>query len=188
MKLILITTLLLSMPLIADEEALVLAPAEIEKIQSDYEKMATEPGSVMFDPPAGWKMADPKVLSKYVKIMVVGEMTGAFPPSINLAFDPFKGTMKGYLKMVKSYNESQGADWKDLGTITVKAGNASLSQVDTKTKWGVERQMQVIFLKDDTAWILTCSALKDEFSKYYKDFFEAIKSLRVNALNLNTQN
>lgn len=170
--------MLVALPLLA-EEAL-LAPEEVEKIQSAYEKMATEPGSVMFDPPAGWKMADPKVLSQHIKIMVVGDTQGAFPPSINLAWDPFKGTLKEYLKMVKSFNDSQNADWKDLGTIATKAGNASLSQVDTKTKWGVERQMQVIFLKDEKAWILTCSALKDEFARYYKDFFEAIKSLRIN--------
>ena len=154
----------------------------MEKIQSDYEKMATEPGGVMFTPPAGWKLADPKMLSKYVKLMVVSEGKGDFPPSINLAYDPFKGNMKEYLKIVKRYNDSQNAEWKDLGTIRTEAGDASLSQVDTKTKWGVERQMQVIFLKDSTAWILTCSALKSDFSKYYKDFFEAMKSLRVNTL------
>lgn len=168
-------------------EAPPLPSAEVEKIQSDYEKMATDAGQVMFDPPTGWKMADPKALSKYIKIMVVGDTSATFPPSINLAYDPFKGNLKDYLKMVKSYNETQGAEWKDLGTIRTKAGDASLSQVDAKTKWGVERQMQVIFLKDNTAWILTCAALKEDFSKYYKDFFEAMKSLRINTLNANGQ-
>lgn len=165
-----------AIPLVGDE----LPTSEVEQIQSSYEKMAREPGAVMFTPPTGWKMADPKILSKYVKLMVVSEGCGDFPPSINLAYDPFKGNIKDYLKMVKSYNESQNAEWKDLGTLRTQAGDASLSQVDTKTKWGTERQMQVILLKDDTAWILTCSALKNDFSKYYKDFFEAMKSLHVN--------
>lgn len=149
----------------------------------DYlQKTLHEPGSIAFSPPMEWRLADPKTLPKFVKMMVVGESSNEYPPSINLGFDPYKGTKKSYLKMIKEINDSQGAHYTDLGSIKTEAGDANLVQVDTKTKWGVERQMQVIFFEKDCAWILTCSSLKDEFSKHYKTFFDAMKSLRKNKI------
>jgi hypothetical protein len=76
-------------------------------------------------------------------------------------------------------NDAQGFEWKDLGTIRTEAGTASLSQVDTKTEWGSVRLMHVIMMKNGTVYILTASALKDEFSQFYKEFFAAMRSLRV---------
>lgn len=172
--------LALAVGLLGAGEVKELDSQTIETYQSQYQTMAQEPGGVMFTPPANWKLADPKVLTPHIKLMVIGEISGYYPPSINLASDPFKGTLKEYLKGVKQYNQSIGADWKDLGTLKTEAGEASLSQVDTPTKWGVERQMQAIFLKDSTAWIVTCSALKADFAKCYKIFFGAMKSLRIN--------
>lgn len=157
-------------------------PIDTAVIQENFQKMATEPGTVMFTPPADWKMADPSILPKYVKLLIVGTSSSEFPPSINLSYDPFQGTQKQYMKVIKEYNDSQGSAWKDLGTIRTEAGDAILLQVDTKTKWGLERQMQGILIKNGYAWIITCSALKDEFPTYYKVFFDAIKSMRVNPL------
>jgi hypothetical protein len=138
-----------------------------------------EEGIVLFTPPLGWNMVDSKSLPATVKVMVVGKGEKSFPPSINMSTEPYKGTLKQYLKIVKSMNESQGYDWKDLGSIKTEAGLGSLSQVDTKTEWGTTRLMHVILVKSNRVYILTASALKDEFSKYYKDFFAAMRSLRI---------
>lgn len=135
---------------------------------------------VIFSPPSGWRLADTSVLPATVKIMVVGKGKQAFPPSMNLATQPYKKTLKQYLKTVKAINESQGSEWKDLGPIQTEAGLASLSQVDRKTEWGEERMMHVILLKNEKIYILTASALKEEFPQFYKDFFAAMRSLRVN--------
>lgn len=136
-------------------------------------------GIVLFTPPAGWRMADPKLLPERVRIMVVGQGPSAFPPSMNLSLEPYSGSLKEYLKIIKNMNDAQGFEWKDLGTIRTEAGTASLSQVDTKTEWGSVRLMHVILLKNGTIYILTASALKDEFSQFYKDFFASMRSLRV---------
>jgi hypothetical protein len=165
-------------PLFADNPQ--MSTEEENRVMESIQSALTQPGSVSFTPPAGWKIADPKALSPYVKIMVVGKGEKEFPPSINLAIDPFKGSLKEYLKIVKRYNDSQKAEWKDLGTIMTGAGEASLSQVDTKTKWGVEREMQLIFIRDGSAYILTAAALKDEFANHYNEFFAALKSVRIN--------
>lgn len=137
-------------------------------------------GIISFTPPAGWHLTDTATLPKSVKIMVVGKGQKVFPPSMNLSTEPFKGTLKDYLKIVKSMNEAHNNEWKDLGTIRTEAGIASLSQVDNKAEWGDLRLMHVILLKNGRIYILTASALKEEFSNYYKDFFNAMKSLRLN--------
>lgn len=136
-------------------------------------------GLVYFTPPAGWQLADSALLPPHVKVMVVGKGPSTFPPSMNLSMEPYKGTLKQYLKTIKNMNDAQGYEWKDLGTIRTEAGNASLSQVDTKSQWGDLRLMHVILLKNNTIYILTASALKDEFSIFYKDFFASMRSLRV---------
>lgn len=157
-----------------------LAPEEEKSIQDSFVQMEQEPGAVMFVPPQGWVLADPKALPPSVKIMVVGKGQREFPPSINLATERYNGTLKQYLKTIKAINDSQGAEWKDLGTIRTEAGDASLSQVDSKTEWGDVRMMHVILIKNGTTYILTAASLKDEFSQYYKDFFNSMRSLRIN--------
>lgn len=132
---------------------------------------------VTFTPPKGWRSVNPKDLPKSVKFMVVGQGSQTFPPSINLGTESFSGTLKDYLNMIKEINSSQGAAWKDLGKIDTLAGQASLSQVDAETEWGHIRMMHVILIKAGTAYILTAAALKEEFPKYYKEFFASMKSL-----------
>lgn len=147
-------------------------------IQQNIKDALREPGAVLFTPPKGWRAADPADLPKSVKAMVVGKGACEYPPSINLGTENYKGTLKQYLKRIKEINDSRGTAWKDLGTIRTEAGDASLSQADAKTGWGEVRMMHAILKKGDTIYILTASSLKDEFSKFYKDFFAALKSLR----------
>ena len=136
-------------------------------------------GMVLFTPPTNWRLAAQDALPPHVKAMVVGTGPSSFPPSMNLSSEPFVGSLKQYLKTVKSLNDAQGYEWKDLGTIRTEAGNASLSQVDTKSQWGDIRLMHVILIKNKRVYILTASALKEEFSIFYKDFFSALRSIRV---------
>ena len=132
-----------------------------------------------FTPPSGWKLAESQDLPKNVKAMVVGKGSGNFPPSINLTTEDFSGTLKDYLKIVKKINQSNGAAWKDLGTIKTAAGKASFSQVDTKTEWGLIRMMHVILVEKGVAYIMTAAAPKEEFGTFYKDFFDSMRSLKI---------
>lgn len=161
---------------------LAVAPSPFNPSPSKQETKAETDDQevIVFTPPPGWQLADSRALPASVKVMVIGKGKSVFPPSMNLATQPYKGTIKQYLKSVKAINDSQGSEWKDLGTIRTDAGNASLSQVDRKTEWGEERMMHVILLKNETIYILTASALKNEFPQFYKDFFAAMRSLRVN--------
>lgn len=157
------------------------SPQSNEKaIHEQYTNAKDAPGAVMFTPPQGWRLVDPKELPGTIKAMVIGKGQGPVPPTISLGIDPFSGTLKEYLKKVKAINESHGDEWKDLGNIQTEAGPASLSQVDIKTQWGVVRAMHVIFLKDGNIYILTTSSSKQEFSQFYPEFFKVMRSLRMN--------
>jgi hypothetical protein len=135
---------------------------------------------VQFIPPTGWRYSDTKSLPERVHVMVVGKGSREYPPSINLGTEPFKGTLKEYLKIVKALNDAQGAEWKDLGTILTDAGEASLSQLDSKSEWGDVRMMHVILIRDGMVYILTAASLKEEFPRYYQDFFRSMRSLSFN--------
>ncbi len=139
-----------------------------------------EPGSAQFTPPKGWRIADSKALPEHVRVMVVGSGGHTFPPSINLSTETFSGTVSDYLKIVKEINASQGSEWKNLGKIRTQAGDGSLSQVETVTQWGPVKMMHVIIKHDDTIYILTAAALKNEFPKFYQEFFKSLKSIKIN--------
>lgn len=132
---------------------------------------------LIFTPPPGWKNADCASLPKQVELMVVGKGAGDFPPSISLATEVYSGTLKQYLKRVKELNASKGFEWKDLGNIKTQAGNVSLSQTDSQSQWGNIRMMHVMLKKDDTIFILTAAALKEEFPKFYKEIFTSLRSI-----------
>lgn len=174
-KYLLITNLVLALHAIPLTAADAVPQTEIEM----YDSM-NEPGAVMFTPPREWRYADSSQLGKAVKLMVVGTGSSHFPPSINLATETYQGSLKDYLKIMKAINDKDGAVWKDLGTIKTSAGNGSLSQVDLKNQWGEVREMHVVLKKKDTIYIITTAALREDFSKYYKDFFEAMRSLKIN--------
>lgn len=167
---------LISCPLSAKD----IPVEKMQKIEQSLLDAAEEPGAILFTPPSGWKLADPDALPPTIQAMVVGKGKYHFPPSMNLGADPFDGTLKQYLKKVKEINQAHGTEWQDLGKIRTEAGNASLSQVDVMTEWGEVRLMHAILVRDGYAYILTASALKEEFPSFYKDFFASLRSLRFN--------
>lgn len=152
--------------------------------QTDLSQLYAEnldvPESFIFVPPKDWLATDPARLPPSVKAMVIGKSEHGYPPSINIGLEPFEGSLKSYLKNVKLINESQNAIWKDLGQITTECGQASLSSVDMPTEWGDVRLLHAITIRYGTAYIMTCASLKEEFSKNYKDFLAAMRSMKIN--------
>jgi hypothetical protein len=145
------------------------------------------PGMALFIPPKGWRAADQKDLSPHVKVLVIGpKLQNDMPPTMNLMIEPYDGTLKSYLKNVKKINDSHGEDWKDLGSLKTKAGDASLSQVEVRSKWGGEKLMHAIIVRNGYAYVLTATAAKAEFGRFYQQFYNALRSLQIydNVLDL----
>ena len=78
-------------------------------------------------------------------------------------------------------NNAQGHEWKELGTIDTKAGSGNLSQVHTVTEWGKVKMMHVILPHEGKIYVLTASALQEEFADFYDTFFTAMESLHINS-------
>lgn len=144
-------------------------------------------GIAVFTPPKGWSAADKNALSPHVKILVVGpKIQNEMPPTMNLMIESYEGTLKNYLKNVKKINDSHGDAWKDLGSLKTKAGDASLSQVEVRSKWGGEKLMHAIIVRNGYAYVLTAAASKNEFGRFYQQFYTALRSLQIydNVLDL----
>ena len=140
----------------------------------------------LFCSPKGWNFADEKNLPPKVEVMVFGKGKTEYPPSVNLCTETFDGTLADYLEIVKRINTSKGLKWKDLGKISTQSGVASLSQVDTITEYGPVRMMHVILVKDGIVYILTGTALQNEFAAHYKEFYSTFQSLNIVESEKNT--
>lgn len=133
--------------------------------------------SCFFTPPPDWDFADPKILAPRVKIAFVGKTKQALPPSVILAVEEIKVSLPEYLKAVQTiYEKTRKTSWHSMGLIKTQAGPAHLLQIDTETKYGPLRKLQLIFIKENKAYILTTTALKKEFSTHLKAFQKTLSS------------
>ncbi|GEM_PF-393384 len=151
--------------------------------QNPDSKCALEHSSSLlcfFTPPPGWEIADPRSHSSRVKMAFLKSSHSGFCPSINLAVEKTDVSLSEYLKAVKIIHERDRSNhWRALGKVKTNAGLAQLTEIDSKTEWGPVRILQLIFLKDGYAYVVTASALRDNFSNYYKEIQTAFRSLTL---------
>lgn len=134
-----------------------------------------------FLPPKDWSAADPSILSPRVKVGFIGPPSQlGFCPSINLAEEKVACNLQDYLIAVKKIHSSnRHKEWSYLGTCRTSAGEAALTQIDLPSQAGPMRLLQLIFLKDNNAYILTSACLKKEFIQYLPIFRETFQTLQV---------
>lgn len=134
-----------------------------------------------FSPPKNWEIATPENTATHVKIGFIGPSKNGFSASLNLATEQVGDlSLPDYIKAVRAiYERSPHNRWRQLGKIRTKAGESSLTEIDTKTEWGDIRLMQMIYLKDKVAYIITAAALKEEFGSLTRDFQRAFQSFNI---------
>lgn len=139
--------------------------------------ITTSQPSCFFTPPPNWDFADPKILAPRVKIAFIGKTKQALAPSVILAVEEIKVGLSEYLKAVEAiYEKTRKTSWRNMGLIKTQAGPAYLLQIDTETKYGPIRKWQLIFIRENKAYILTTTALKKEFSSQLKTFQKTLRS------------
>lgn len=150
--------------------------------QSQLPKLSIPNAPFAFDAPKGWQcIEDRSQLPAKVALVYLGRSKGPFTPSINLATEPTTLPLSDYLKMAKTYHESQGSTTcHSLGTVQTQAGPAELLQIDRATQWGQIRFLQAALIKDGTAYVITATCLKDEFTQLYSQFLHAMETFVVN--------
>ncbi|MBS0604435.1 MAG: hypothetical protein JSS60_05275 [Verrucomicrobia bacterium] len=159
-----------------------LTPAFSKQHSISIEKAAETGASsqCFFTPPQGWEIADPKSLSPRVKIAFLKNTGKGFCPSINLAVEPTQVSLNEYLKAVRAIHEQDRSNhWRALGKVRTSAGLAQLTEIDSTTEWGPIRMLQLIFIKEGRAYVLTAAALKEEFSNFYKEIQTSFRSLTL---------
>ena len=144
-----------------------------------YSSMVEKNEEAYFRLPGDWELTPRVRLNSHVVIHATGSGEREVRPTLNLATEKTTKTLKEYIAVVREINEAEGREFKNLGTIETESGPASLSQVDLQTKWGTSRMLHAILVEGDTAYILTASALKEEFPDNYETFFDSLKSLHV---------
>jgi hypothetical protein len=133
-----------------------------------------------FIPPKDWELANPEKLSPRVKMGFIGSTKKELRPSVNLAMEEVDVSMNDYVAAVKKIHESDPNNrWRDLGKFSTPAGEARLTEIEAKSEWGDVRLLQLIILKNKTAYIITASALKEEFSRFYQEFQSVFRSFTI---------
>ncbi len=134
-----------------------------------------------FIPPLGWEIAQLKTPSPHIKIGFLGKGSSEFRPSINLALEEEVDVpLKEYVKAVK---ELQAADptskWRDLGPFPTHCGNGQLIEISNSSPWGEIKVLQLLFVEDETAYILTAAVLKDDFLSLQKEILQSFRTLSL---------
>lgn len=135
------------------------------------------------EPPDGWSVIeDAGQLPAKVKVIFVGKggANGAFAPSINVAVEESDLTIEEYREQAKKYHEMQaGTKCTHLGKIKTTAGFAEVVQIDRSTQWGEIRFLQAMLIHEHTAYVVTATCLKKQFSSLAAPFAKAIHSFTL---------
>jgi len=133
-----------------------------------------------FVSPKKWEVTTPHQRASHVKIGFIGKGKKGFHPSLNLASEAVTLSLTDYVKQVKSMHEADRKNhWRDLGKYQTASGEGRLTEIDTTTEWGATRLLQLLFIKERRAYILTACAIKEEFGDYYQEFQKAFRTLTI---------
>lgn len=133
-----------------------------------------------FIPPKDWEIVDAHSLSPKVVIGFMEKDKKGFCPSMNLAIEKINVSLNEYVKAVKKLHEiDSNTRWRDLGNLKTPAGMARITEIDTKTKWGPVRMLQLILVSEGNAYILTAAAPKEDFSRLYPSLKKSFHSFTL---------
>ena len=132
-----------------------------------------------FNPPSTWKIIQQSP-SSAVKISFVGKAKKVCQPVINFATEEVDISLKKYLVIVQKNCEADpNKNWRDLGKFLTAAGEGRLTEILDKSGGKALRQLQLIFLKDTTIYVVTASCSQEEFPKLYPEFYTSFKSFNI---------
>jgi len=143
--------------------------------------ITTDQPSCFFTPPPNWVFLSPEKWAPRVEVAFIPKAKQGLAPSIVLAVEEIKVGLAEYLKVVRAiYKRTRktscySVDLAEEGLAHL-LGSAHLLRIDMETKYGPLCKLQLIFIKENKAYVLSATALKKEFSVYLKAFRETLKS------------
>ena len=131
----------------------------------------------IFIPPPNWEIIDAGSLSPKVVAGFVKKSKAGFCPSMNLSIEQVDISLHKYVQEVKKLHEQDRTTrWRDLGFFKTLSGLARLTEIDSKSKWGDVRMLQMILVNDGKAYILTTAAPKEDFATFYPEIKKSLSS------------
>jgi hypothetical protein len=135
-----------------------------------------------FVPPEKWEIAQPKDQTGYLQVGFVNTSYSSYLPRVSLATEDDAGTsVKEYVKQVKELQKTDPSikEWRDLGPLKMQGGMGRLIEMQSSCALGDIKIMQAILLKNQTAYILTASALKKDFPSVQSQVLKTFQSLTL---------
>lgn len=130
--------------------------------------------------PHDWEMVDPKHYSDLIKISFVKNQKTFIRPSINLAIQKTSLTLNEYVNIAKQNHMADSqTNFIILDKTQLKQGEAIICKID-KTSESLDLDMlQMIFIKDEYAYVLTGATKKNDMVSYYKMFMKSFLSFEL---------
>lgn len=185
------------------------APTSVSEsaIPAHFTTYTDEAGLFSISYPPEWELAlseEIEVLEQFIKEVITSiesdapvERSGAiffagvptetgYMPSVNIMVEALSGIVWTHDKLVEA--EIKGVkhfvqDYHELSRVKTTVGGREATIVEyegTYPKLDKKYHFLVmVTLVGKTAWIVTCTALPDEYSKWEDDFNAIVKSLRV---------
>ncbi|NGX64095.1 MAG: hypothetical protein KR126chlam6_01520 [Candidatus Anoxychlamydiales bacterium] len=133
-----------------------------------------------FIPPDKWTVSNPKTYSKHIKVAFTKKEKSPMRASLNLAMQKTDLSLDAYILQAKKLHEKDtNTKYTIIGTIDIKDGKANLSEIDKKIHSQNYKMLQMIFVKDKTAYVMTAASKKNNFLENSQNFIKAFKSFEL---------
>jgi hypothetical protein len=133
-----------------------------------------------FSEPKGYEIVNPKAYTNCIKIGFIKKSLNTFSDSINLATQKTSLNIKEYIKEVeKTINEDNNSKWEKIGFIKTDNLNVYLAKIEKNTKFGKVKMLQMYYIENEKAYVLTLASLKEKFLENLKEFNQVIDSFKL---------
>jgi len=133
-----------------------------------------------FIPPDKWEIANPKLYPPYIEISFIKKSISTCRPTLNLAIQKTVLNLDEYTNEAKKThtNEPQTI-CRILDKIKLPQGLVNICQINKTTNSVNFELLQMIFVKNNYAYVLTGACKKDEILKNYKIFMKVFRSFQL---------
>lgn len=133
-----------------------------------------------FISPKNWEVVNPKHYPPYISISFVKKEISTCRPTLNLAVQKTSLTLDEYVKAAKNIHlKDRNTSYKILQKIRLIQGTGVICKIN-KTANAIDFEMlQMLFVKDDFAYVITGACKKNEMINYYPTFMKVFSSFQT---------
>lgn len=131
-----------------------------------------------FVPPQDWKVIDTTSSEPTVRLSFIGKAYKQRAPVINLATEKTSVSLKEYISIIQANCKADpNREWQDLGAFSTPAGEGRLMEISFKKE--ESRQLQLVVIKNNTAYVVTTCCSKETFAELSQTFYSSLKSFTL---------